>query len=204
MTITYPRDMICGVGTCWFRLSHGVSVNRLNGGVTQVRQYAEPRWVADFSYSPMHRASYQAVEAWIDSLRGGLLDFYGHDPLKPLPITYRSGLPSGFPGDPITVFAVGTNSISVAGLPTGFVLKAGDHIGIKEGTRRGLFRIMEDFVGTTGALNVEPRVNGFTTAGFATLVRPACVMTIDVNTIQGGRTARQATPITFSAIQKVY
>lgn len=204
MTITYPRDMICGITTASLRLSLGVSKNFLNGGLTQVRQFAEPRWVGEFTYSPMRRVQFQAVEAWIDSLRGGMNDFYGHDPLKPRPATYHAGLPPGFPGDPVTITAVGTNTISLAGLPTGFVLLVGDHVGIKEGTKRGLFRITEGLVGSSGTVTVEPRTTGYTTAGTANLVRPACLMTLDPDSIQGGRTARTTSPISFSAIQKVY
>lgn len=207
MAITFPRTMIlCGVRTIDFKIARYVSTNLLYGGKTQVREQAEPRWMATFSYAPMPRTEFQALQSWLDSLRGGLRDFYAFDPLKSLPVNYRSsGLPGGFGGTG-TVSSVTVNGFTVSGLPSGFVLKAGDMVGLEEGAKRGLYRITEDATGASVALTVEPRVNTtlFSSAAVARVVRPVCVMTLDGESISDQRTAQIRNPITFSAIQKVY
>ena len=207
MAITYPRALPCGVIASSFRISQGISTNRLNGGITQVRQFAEPRWTAEFTYAGMMRRKHQEIEAWIDSLRGGLFDFYAHDPLKPYPVMYPKGVvsyPSGFIGN-ASVTSVGTNSIGVSG-SVSYSLKVGDHVGLVEGAKRGLFRIVEDFTGASGTLNVEPRIiaGQFTTGAFAQYNSPVCTMTIDISSLSASRTARTPSPISFAAIQKVY
>jgi len=196
----------CGIVTSNFRIAQGVSINRLNSGVSQVRQFAEPRWTAEFTYAGLMRREHQAIEAWIDSLRGGLLDFYAHDPLKPYPVMYPGGVyPAGTVGA-ANVTSVGVNTIGISGLPATFAIKAGDHVGLVEGARRGLFRILEDLTGSSGTLNIEPRIVGgqFTTGSFAQFSFPVCTMTIDVSTVSASRTAGIPSPISFSAVQKVY
>ena len=93
MAVTYPRTMLCGVQQSSFSIGRPMAINRLNGGVTQVRELGEPRWFASFTYAGFMRMQFQELQAWIDSLRGGLQYFYAHDALKPYPgiLPRRSG-----------------------------------------------------------------------------------------------------------------
>lgn len=215
MALIFPRPMPCGVQTIEFEIARAVSKNALYGGTTQVREMGEARWRASFSYAPMKREQFQALQAWLDSLRGGLRTFLGHDALKPYPLAYRGGfgglLRAGggaFDGTG-SVVSIGTDTISVGQMPAGFVLRAGDMIGLVEGGRYGLFRILED-VSANGAgslaVTVEPRIvpGLFTIAARASFSRPSCLMTLDADSISASRTAMIRAPISFSGIQKIY
>jgi hypothetical protein len=209
MTITFPRNMLCGGVMSSFRIAQGISMNRINSGITQVRQFAEPRWTAEITFAGFTRRKFQELEAWIDSLDGGLQDFYAHDPLKPYPVMYPKGTyPSGFAGGAgqASINAIAGTVIGVTGMPASFALKAGDHVGVIEGTKRGLFRIVEDFTGAGGALEVRPRIvpGQFTTGAFAQFTRPVCRMTIDISSLEATKTAGSASSIRFSAVQKIY
>jgi len=195
----------CGVLTTSFKIARGMSRNLIHSGVTQVREFAEPRWVASFTYAPMKRAGFQDIEAWVDSLRGGLMDFYAHHPLRPFPVSYPFFPALGWNGI-ANVTSIGVNTIGVAGMLANFTLKPGDMIGLIEGARRGLFRVIEPHVGASGLLTIEPRIvpGVFTGATICNVARPVCVMTIDVDSISGEQTAGQAAPFGFSAVQKVY
>lgn len=208
--------MPCGVQTIEFEIARAVSKNMLYGGLTQVREMGEPRWRATFTYAPMKRAEFQALQAWLDSLRGGMRTFLAHDALKSYPVSYRGGfggltraVGGVFDGTASVTGFAGADSFSVAALPAGFVLRAGDMVGLVQGGNRGLYRILEDVTATAGGaatLTVEPRIvpGLFTTAAQATFVRPACLMTLDPDSISASRTAMIRSPISFSGIQKVY
>jgi len=209
MAISHPRQMVCGVQTVDFEIMRSMSINRLNGGITQVREMGEPRWRASFSYFPLQRLAFQEVQAWLDSLRGGLNAFYAHDPLKPFPLSYPKGVyPGSYTGaGPIS--AISATGFTLSSMPNQFLLHAGDMVGLAIGSSRGLFRILEAVNtggGTTAALTVEPRVDTaiFTTGSTAWLSRPYCTMILDPNSISASRTAGVPSPITFSAIQKLY
>lgn len=215
MTIIHPRAMLCGVLTTTFEIRRFMSSNQLYGGTTQVREMAESRWGAEFTYAPMGRAQFQTLQAWLDSQRGGLRTFLAHDPLKPYPVSYtkaamlalaRAG-GGAFDGT-ATLTALSASGFTLAGLPNGFLLKAGDHVGLIQSGRYGVFRILEDVTATPGgaaALTVEPRVptNLFTTAASATLVRPSCSMILDPASSPSSRTAGSRAPISFSGIQSL-
>jgi hypothetical protein len=197
--------MLCGVLQTTFQIGRPMAINRLNGGVTQVRELGEPRWFGSWTYAPVLRSAFQPIQAWLDSLQGGLQLFYGHDTAKPYPVSYRTGvLPGGWNGL-ATVSGASGNTIGVTGMPATFVIKAGDMIGLIEGTKRAAFRITEDSSGPAAALSVEPRiVAGQFTAPQANFVRPVCTMVLDPGSVSATYTAGQPSSISFSGVQRVY
>ncbi|WP_375458890.1 hypothetical protein [uncultured Enterovirga sp.] len=213
MALAFPRAMLCGVLSSQFEIRRFMSTNQLAGGTTQVREAAEPRWMAEFTYAPMGRAAFQQLQAWLDTLRGGLRFFLAHDALKPYPVGYgkaallaltRAG-GGAFDGT-ATLSSISATGFTLTSLPGGFALKAGDHIGLVQSGRFGLFRIVEDATASGGGavtLTVEPRVptNLFTTGALAHLVRPSCTMILDPASISASRSAGSRAPITFSGIQ---
>lgn len=204
MTITFPRDMLCGVVQADFSISRPMAVNRLNGGVTQVRELGAPRWVGRFTYAGHMRARFQTLQAWLDSLRGGLNSFYAHDALKPFPVTYRGVMPGGWNGlGALTGMSASTINVAI---PVALTIKAGDMVGLIEGTKRGLYRIVEDSSGTSNiTVTVEPPINPalFTLAATANFVRPVCEMVLEPGSVSTVQTAGAPAAISFAGVQRV-
>ena len=202
MAVSFPRSFPAG------RFDRGqlvldpfTSTNRLAGGKTQSRSLAEPRWRGSFLTVALFNAtSLRIWEAWLDSLKGGVKEFYAYDPRYPFPQDYPesttdagdawTGLTrfggGGFDGTG-TVTALTATTIAIGTLPVGFTLKIGDLIGLVEGDYRGLFRILEDATGDAGGaatVTVEPSTNPagttlFTTSATFNLEKPVVVMTLE-------------------------
>lgn len=214
MALVFPRPLPCGIVTVEFELSRGMAMNRLAGGSIQVRETAEPRWRCALTWAPMQRAEYQALRAWVDTMRGGLRTFLAHDALQPYPVLYPKAKllaltrPGGdaFDGT-ATVASLSASAIGLTNLPVGFALKAGDYLGLVQSGRYGLHRLVEDATaaGPSGTLtaSVEPRVatNLFTTAAVATVVRPSCTMVLDASPFSPSRSAASRAPVSLSGIQ---
>jgi len=208
VAVTYPRTMLCGVQQASFTIGRPMAVNRLNGGVTQVRELGEPRWVASFTYAGSKRLQFQAVQAWVDSLRGGLQLFYGHDALKPYPASYPGGVGLTGWGGTGTIIGLAVDSIGVTGTIANMKFKAGDMVGLSEGTKRGLFRIVEDVTfnpAGSGVLFVEPRVSLtlFTALAIVNFFRPVCTMVLDPGSVSATQTAWGPSSVGFGGVQQV-
>lgn len=183
--IPFPDGLFSSVA---FDLARFTSTNRLYGGITQVREMAEPRWTAKMTTTQLTPASLRAWRAWWDSMRGGLRSFLAYDPAQAYPLAYptgfggmgRAGIPAGsfrgllallHPGSDSGPFD-GTASVSglsdddqfsftVSGLPGGFALATGDLVEIREGDVHGLYRLTASVTASvygTATLSVEPRV----------------------------------------------
>ena len=208
MAVTYPRTMLCGVQQASFSIGRPMAVNRLNGGVTQVRELGEPRWFGSFTYAAFRRMKFQELQAWIDSLRGGLQFFYAHDALKPYPAYYPGGVGlTGWPGTG-TIVGLATDSIGVTGTIANMKFKAGDMVGLQEGAKRGLHRVVEDVTfnpAGTGVLFVEPRVQLtlFSAVAIVQFIRPVCTMVLDPGSVSTTQTAGTPSSISFAGVQQV-
>lgn len=213
--IPFPYTLFASVS---FNLGRYTSQNRLYGGVTQVREQAEARWMGTFTTVPLDPAEMRAWRAFWDSLRGGLRGFVAHDEAQPYPLAY----PNGFGGltragggafDGTATFApVGGNqfSASLSGLPAGFALAAGDMLELRQNNEtRGLYRILSAVTASGGgaaAVTVEPRINPalFTGAALARFERPSCIMTPDPASWSYTAVGGQMSPATFTGIQQIF
>ena len=86
--------------------------------------------------------------------------------------------------------------------------KAGDMVGLSQGTKRGLYRIVEDVTfnaAGSGVVFVEPRVQLtlFTGAAIANFFRPVCTMVLDPGSVSTTQTAGAASSISFAGVQQV-
>lgn len=215
MALAFPRVLPCGIATRDFTIARGTSANRMNGGATQVREWAAPRWQASFTSAPLRRREHQALEAWLDTARGGLRAFLAHDPLKPYPVAYtraqfltlsRAG-GGAFDGTS-TLLTYNTGTIGIGSLPVGLTLKAGDMVGLAPAGLYLLHRLAEDVVADALGritVTVEPAVQvAWLAVGVpVTFVRPPCLMVLDPGSVSTPRTAGQTGAISFSAVQQV-
>jgi hypothetical protein len=199
--------------TASFDLKRYMARNELAGGLTQVRELAEARWVANFRTGPLFETERAAWRGWWDSLRGGLNYFYAYDPAHAFPTNYR-----GEPTD--TTIRVGNTNwggtasatvssstvLIVSGLPSGTVLVAGDMVELRQGDARGLFRLISGGSGTSMSFAVEPRIltTVFTGGITANFLRPSCIMIPEPESWSYTAEAGQYPGASFKGIQRVF
>jgi hypothetical protein len=213
VTITYPIDLLATFPgwTTVFEPSYRQEQSRVAGGKTYVKDLGDPLWTLTAQSRQMSPNELDYWRARLDAMENGLQTFYGWQMSRYYPIKYPRGTwPTGssFNGT-ATLLSVGTNSksISISGLPAGYVVSVGDMVQV--GT--DLHRVMEDSTasgaGETSEFEVRPHIWPGVAAGGspATTVivkRPACVMAIVPGSIQS-----QADPqtgwgaVSFQAIE---
>ena len=212
MAITFPRDLpaVLRVPGESFRLDRYMQVNRFRGGTEDVIEVAQPRWRIAWNLGTVDDATYQEIEAFLESLLGGAREFLAWRRNRPLPRMYRGGLDGltrhgggAFDGT-ATVTAISATGLTLATLPTGFAFKAGDMIGLVEDGRYGLHMAMEDVTATAGvaSLTVEPKImtSQFTTAAVANLDRPKAKFILQS---WSGERAHERLPMTIEAYQRL-
>lgn len=175
MSIIYPRTLLADECTSSaFTIVRQNLANRTRAGISQVLNVGISHWRAEIETLPMSPRDRLLIHAWMESLRGGLKTAYVFDPAAKRPYHYAAALPGGFSGSGVDVTALGANTIGVSGLPSGFKFRAGDYVGLVEGAKRALHKIVEDFTGASGTLSVEPevRLSLFTTAATLTVTSP--------------------------------
>lgn len=216
MTITYPRAMLAGCqATDTMRLIRTEAASMLASGATQAIQLAPPRWRCDYTTKPLSMAERRPWRAWLDSLNGALRTFLGHSPLQVWPGAY----PGGFAGldrasggafdGTAQASAVSATGISIVGLPAGFVLGAGDLVGLVQNGKYGLYRIMEAVVAAgngTASVTLSPAVNTslFAIGATVNFARPVCEMILDPATAPDASAELSRKPVTFTGIQRLY
>jgi hypothetical protein len=211
MAITFPRDLLQPIRTVTFDLMHFVKGAGMGGPVIESR---DPLWMAEYETPPLTNAQLAEWRAWWASMRGGVRQFYAYDPKTPYPLLYPNGVSGltragggAFDGT-TTITAIAARSITLGTLPVGFVISAGDKLGLVEGGLRSLHIVVE--AGTANGsgvatVAVEPPIATtlFTTAGAGNLVRPVVKMRPKPDSWQS-RTSPIPEPISFSAEQQGY
>lgn len=208
-----------GFSRATFDLVSYTAGSMLAGGASQVRQYAEPRWVGRWSTPRLMRSEVPIWRGFWDSMRGGLNRFIAFDPAQPYPAAYpkgfggllRSGGTITFDGS-ATVTALPADNqyqLSIGTLPPGFLFGVGDLVELRQGVVRGLFRIVVAAAASSGGaatLSVVPRINPtlFSIAGgvVAYLGRPSCIMVPDPKS-WSYEAAGSLTAATFGGVQAV-
>lgn len=156
MPVTFPRGMPpFNLRSGTITLERMVVGNPLRGGQVERVEVGEPRWTVSYTSVPLTRAQTRAAEAWWESLAGGMRTFLAVPPGGAFPAAY----PKGFAGltragggafdgtSRLNAFGA-TNDLLTFGttgfsLPAGFVLAAGDYIGLSYQSRVSLHRIIE-------------------------------------------------------------
>lgn len=212
MTISYPRDLFSyRLGECTFSLVEPVSVSRTGGGrAISAVEYADPYWSARFvTHNPTMPTERKGWSAWKKSLRGGTKSFLAYDKTRCELIAYPKGHPSiidsSWNGQG-TVSALEPRLITALGAPSEFTMHEGDHIGMVENGRYGLFEVQETVVrgGSTIAVPVEPTIplNIFTAAATVVFYRPRAEFILLGDT-WNERGTMEFSPVSFEAMQKI-
>lgn len=188
-----------------FRIRRSEEVSGTVGEV-MTSEIAAPRWEAQFALAPMYRADAARVVGMLEEL-GTYNSVHLYDPTVRFPASDPTG--SGISGATVVVFSLGANnkSLRLAGLPSGYVLSAGDMLSAPYGspTRRYLGRITEAAVangaGVTPTFDVVPQLpEGFAVGAQVTLSRPHGAFRI-VSFDPGSAFGVTVTGVQFSAVQ---
>lgn len=211
MTITYPRALHSySLAECSFLLVEAVSLSRGVGGKTVAAvEVADPYWRAIFRTPNLAHTDKLGWAAWKNSLRGGLKTFLAFDWSRREPKAYPNGVPeilaATWDGEG-TIDTLAAYLVTAAGAPEGFVMTAGDHIGLVEDGRYGLFTVTETVAAgaSTIAVPVEPAVplTVFTSAATVVFRRPLAEFILLADTWDE-RSMVDISPISFEAVQKL-
>lgn len=176
----------------FFRLLRSVQTTPLRGGGAVSIDYAPSRWSTTIKSAAAWDAGREIIDpirAFVDRLQGGVQRVYMWDWMRAYPRSYPDGfaaLPRAGGGSfdgTANVTALTASTIALSTLPASFALKAGDMVGLVEGEKRGLYRIVEDVTANgsgVATVTVEPKVELtlFTDAATANFDKPVCVMTL--------------------------
>lgn len=166
MAITYPRIYPFSVASIApplvFTPSRVQNVARTRGGAVQTAERGRSLWSIDAKTTILAPAQFEEMQAWFDSLRGGLNTFIFYDPGRARPraypgvgwagVTRHSGLP--FTGS-CTLQSASGYTVQLSDLPTSYVLSAGDMLCWLWGSTRTLHRAVETVTAVNGALTVQ-------------------------------------------------
>lgn len=230
MPVTWPRALpgYLKALSCDMRLEEVTTTGMTRGGGVISTELAPAWWRLEIETQPLTRAQKADLQAWWNTLRGGLKTFLAYDHFSQWPSAYASeaavlALPraaslGAFNGTfEITAFTsvyeMRTVNPAALRLPANFTLTAGDYIGLVQSGRYSLHRIVEtvtsnasgNMAGGAGpALFVEPAVNTtlFTAGAVANIIRPLAEFVPDRERFQAVQTVTPSSAV-IAGISKV-
>jgi len=149
MAISYPLALPTNIGIASIQLRAVNAVAYSRSPFTfagQAHTYSGEAWEADVTLPPMNRADAEAWIAFLVSLRGQHGTFRLHDPSATSPRGTATGM--------TITGGVGNRTITSV-VTSGRTLKAGDYFGIVSGGKYRLHKVLQDYVGTGSASNLE-------------------------------------------------
>lgn len=178
MAIAFPRSDFLSIvtieaNTLPFRLMHRQEISRTAAGQSFAKDLGPALWSYELSTTPIPLRQALKVQAFLQSLDGliGTLTLY--DPTRQTPASDPTG--SASLGS-VTVTGISGNTITLGGLPIGFVLTPGDLLGVIVGGVPHLYEISESAIASgagAASFEVAPQVRSTLTTGLsASLVRP--------------------------------
>lgn len=192
---TQRQDQLSGLGT----------------GDVLTAQLAPPRIVADIVLVPMYNEEASQVQALIDNLDGAINSFYLWPPHRPYPQADPDGSILG--ASDVRIRTVGSNnkSLSLKGLPAGYVVTLGDSMAWDFGsspTRRAFHTatatVTADGSGETAEFGVAPHLRPGTVADLAVnLKKPAAKVFIVPDSFRPGTSSGTVTTgMSFQVMQR--
>ncbi|MEP5730365.1 MAG: hypothetical protein ABJL67_13465 [Sulfitobacter sp.] len=210
MPLTFPRDMTDL--TRWsepkLRLMHRQELSRVQGGLTSAKDMGPSLWTAEWTSVPIPLADADAAMASFRSLRGALRTFFLYPFTHPQP---RMTSPGDLDGVSVTVDAIGANfdGISLAGLPAGFEMVAGDFLSIATAVGGTEFLQLvdggiADGSGRTPEMEMTPFVRPAVLVGNpVALIKPPIEMRLEPDTLDDPYVSKTHRKITFKSVQVV-
>ncbi|UXM94640.1 hypothetical protein N5853_11105 [Bartonella sp. HY329] len=141
-----PIDLLNGFPgkSTKFELKYNQEFSRTASGQVLVQDMATPYWIASWNlYQSMHPYEFEEWRAKFIRMKGSLKKFYGYAPAKK-PLAYlRDGVSMPDVSN-VTLSTITTdrNSVSLAGLPSGFTLSVGDYMQIGEASLHNVYEVI--------------------------------------------------------------
>lgn len=188
MALSFPLSLAIFADTLLVQdascdLPEQVQMSRTAGGEQLTADMAERLWTGRINLGPMVRSEVGRPEALIQVLKQGRT-FHMFDKRRPYPLLDPTGSILG--ASSVTILALGGDAreLSLAGLPVGYTLSAGDYLSFDYTdlsiTRRALHKVVATSVvadgsGNTALFEVVPALRPGAVAGAAvTLKKPYC------------------------------
>lgn len=181
--LSYPQFLgMLRVEEVTFRLSHPQEHTRLGDGTVISASLGASLWTGTIRLAQANHPRHAQMEALIALMDQPGATFLCHDPRYVGPASDPSGSLLGSRTVTIHSVASNTREMRLTGLPSGYVLSAGDMLGFQYGAnpvRCALHRIVVGGVASSGGLTplmeVVPTLRPGAVAGLTvSLIRPAC------------------------------
>lgn len=215
MSLSEPFDLLAGFPgwTTQFELLWRQEQSRDAGGRTYVKDLGSPLWTLSAQSRQLSPNELDYWRARLNAMQNGLATFRGYSMSRCYPIAYPRGTwPTGvsFDGVSAELLTVNDNrkAVSLAGLPVGYRVSAGDYIQIGASD---LHHVMEDAVsdtdGDTAEFEIRPHLWPNVEAGDSpsttvSVKRPSCIMAIVPGSIQSSADAQIGWgSVSFQAIE---
>ncbi|WP_309086382.1 hypothetical protein [Chelativorans sp.] len=216
MTLNFPLPLtdfadLLSIETVAWKLERWDEYSGLGNGDVIAAELAPPRWSGDVSIAPMYNDDAASVQALIESLDGAINSFYLYAPQKAFPMADPDGTLLGSATPTIGSLGANNKSLTVSGLPAGYVLTRGDLFSFDYGTnpvRRGFHRVAETVMasagGVTPSFEVRPHFRpGVTTGRPITLIKPAAKVFIMPGSFNPGTASGPITSgMSFQVMQR--
>lgn len=175
-------------------------------------ELADPLWTASVSLASGYNNNLKQIAALIRKLHGAQEAFFLYDPMSQYPQADPNGSILGASAVRVNSIGTGGRTISLKGLPAGYVLTLADKMQIAYATtpvRNAFLEVSDDLVtangsGVTGLFEVFPHApTGVAANDVVTLKKPACKVII----IPGSHNPGAANPLitsdaAFKVVQK--
>lgn len=190
-----------------FQLVSRQEFSRTASGITIGRDLGPALWQASYTLNPVRHEDVRRIEARLNSLNGVTRGFYAGD----IRGKYPSAYPDGNFSDSGVISSINANGrmLTLADLPAGFQISAGDYMEYDYGTGNGLralLQVVNDVTASGGgvATNVEfrPFIPVGTIVGAAVRFKnPRALFTLDPEGVEQTVVDSLFTQLSFSATQ---
>lgn len=165
--------------------------NQMDGRRTESQVFGTPYWIAKYAAEKLTTEEAGLFDAFVMDAEDGCF-IEAHDPHRARPIAYGrqplSGTKAGggaFNGDAVLQGITNSRTISVSGLPAGFLLSVGDYVEIRKSTFvRSLHRVRQAATASAGgvvslSIRFPLDLQTFTLPCTVRFEKPSCLMMID-------------------------
>jgi hypothetical protein len=177
-----PVMPIAPYETAHMRVPNLAQFTAADDGTGIETELADPRWLLDIVTAPLDYHDHMRMEGWTGRVRTiSAGRFYGFDPRRRRPRAYSQDVVPPAPTLGAAIPANPPRLVTLAGLPAGYQLSAGDHIGYTASNNvRSVHRLVADATANgagVAIVSVLPRILLAAPAGSAvSLDRPLVLM----------------------------
>lgn len=214
MALTYPLPL----ETFWnwlpvrsapFVLDRREEISGQGSGRILASELSSPLWRMSVDVAELVLSEQSRAAALMAALDGAHKTFLATPKARPFPAEDPGGVILGAAAPVIDAIGADNKSLSIAGLPAGYQLRAGDFLSFMIAGRPHLHRFVEDGAagpaGVAGPIELRPHLRPGASAGAAVaLVEPVAEMIVVPGSFEPGASRGAVLAgMTFAAIQRL-